>query len=83
MSDNSNDITHNTDDQLPGAQHEDVKTPLEAVKNLQREQQQHLAQAQELDKRPDATSEVPGQGPPSTRRQHPQRQMYGSGTNES
>lgn len=59
---------------------EPPKSPLEMVKELQAAQQQNR-EVTEL--RPDATPEVPGQGKPSDRRKHPQRQMYGSGTNES
>ena len=63
------------------------KTPLELVREQQEHQQQTLAQGRieaegqamkaqthEVEElRPDATSEVPGQGPPSSMRQHPQR----------
>lgn len=59
------------------------QTPLEAVQQLKQQQQATLAEARGVDNNPDATSEVPGQGPPSSKRHHPQRQMYGSGTNES
>ncbi|MDF2439674.1 MAG: hypothetical protein JWN98_658 [Abditibacteriota bacterium] len=61
----------------------EAETPLEAVQKLKQQQQATLAESRGVEARPDATSEVPGQGPPSSRRFHPQRQMYGSGTNES
>ena len=64
-------------------QHENedaTQTPLEAVKANQAAMQENREVAQQ---RVDATTEVPGQGPPSSRRHHPQRQMYGSGTDES
>lgn len=55
-------------------------TPLEQVHQQQAMQRQNLEVAQQ---RPDPTPEVPGAGIPSDRRHHPQRQMYGSGTDES
>jgi hypothetical protein len=55
------------------------KTPLEQVK----EQQAIHSSNQEQARQPDATPEVPGGSIPSDRRKHPQRQMYGSGTDES
>ena len=56
------------------------KTPLELVKEQQAMQQQsHDA----VENRPDHGVEIPGHSEPSDRRKHPQRQMYGSGTNES
>jgi hypothetical protein len=66
---------------------EESKTPLEKVKATQARQHAELQAArQESDnaqERGGAESEVPGMGSPSNRRKHPQRQMYGSGTNES
>jgi hypothetical protein len=59
---------------------EPSKTPLEMVKELQAVQQQNREVSEH---RPDASPEVPGQGKPSDKRKHPQRQMYGSGTDES
>lgn len=59
---------------------EPAKTPLQQVKELQAAQQSNR---EVLEHRPDASPEVPGAGIPSDRRKHPQRQMYGSGTNES
>lgn len=56
------------------------QTPLEAVKANQAAMQENREVAE---KRVDATAEVPGQGPPSSKRHHPQRQMYGSGTGPS
>jgi len=58
----------------------EAQTPLEAVKAAQAAMQQNREVAEQ---RVDATTEVPGQGPPSSKRHHPQRQMYGSGTDES
>lgn len=55
-------------------------TPLEQVKQQQATQQENLEVTQQ---RVDPTPEVPGAGVPSDRRHHPQRQMYGSGTDES
>jgi hypothetical protein len=64
------------------------KTPLEAVQETQARQaaelQSALQQSREVtEQRPDPSPEVPGQSNPSNQRKHPQRQMYGSGTNES
>lgn len=59
---------------------EPQKTPLELVKDQQAAMQSNR---EVLEHRPDASPEVPGQGKPSDRRHHPQRQMYGSGTDES
>ncbi len=59
---------------------EPAKTPLEQVKELQAAQQSNR---EHFEQRPDASPEVPGHGKPSDRRKHPQRQMYGSGTDES
>lgn len=59
---------------------EPAKTPLQQVKDLQAAQQHNH---EVLESRPDASPEVPGAGIPSDKRKHPQRQMYGSGTNES
>ncbi len=59
---------------------EPAKTPLQQVKEQQAMQQQNLEATQQ---QTDTTPEVPGQGKPSDRRHHPQRQMYGSGTDES
>lgn len=59
---------------------EPAKTPLQQVKETQAAQRQNQ---EVLEHRPDASPEVPGAGKPSDRRKHPQRQMYGSGTNES
>lgn len=69
-------------DQIASEQ-DGAQTPLEAVQKLKQQQQATLAEARGVDNNPDATSEVPGQGPPSSKRHHPQRQMYGRGTNES
>jgi hypothetical protein len=63
------------------------KTPLELVREQQEHQQQTLAEGRAIaegqsmeaksheveELRPDTTPEVPGQGPPSTMRKHPQR----------
>lgn len=59
---------------------EPQKSPLEQVKEQQAAMQSNR---EVLEHRPDASPEVPGQGKPSDRRKHPQRQMYGSGTDES
>ncbi|HEX8464758.1 MAG TPA: hypothetical protein VF627_09105 [Abditibacterium sp.] len=59
---------------------EPSKTPLQMVKEMQAAQQENR---EVLEHRPDASPEVPGAGKPSDRRKHPQRQMYGSGTDES
>jgi hypothetical protein len=59
---------------------EPSKSPLQMVKEMQAVQQENREVAEH---RPDASPEVPGQGKPSDRRKHPQRQMYGSGTDES
>jgi hypothetical protein len=56
------------------------KTPLDLVKEQQAMQHQ-TREVNEL--RNDAGDEIPGHSIPSDRRHHPQRQMYGSGTNES
>lgn len=70
-----------------------AKTPLEMVREQQEHNQQTLAQGRleaegqamkaqthETEEiRPDATSEVPGQGPPSSIRQHPQRKNQSHG----
>jgi hypothetical protein len=55
-------------------------SPLEAVQQHQKELQQAMQQTSEdvQERRPDATTEVPGQGPPSTIRYHPQRNQYGA-----
>jgi hypothetical protein len=71
---NQTDNEQNEQAQQPGA------TPLEQVK----EQQAAMQQSREvIEQRPDPSPEVPGASNPSNRRKHPQRQMYGSGTNES
>jgi hypothetical protein len=57
-----------------------AQTPLEQVKAQQAMAQENLEVAQQ---RPEPSPEVPGASNPSNRRKHPQRQMYGSGTNES
>lgn len=51
-------------------------TPLEAVRAAQATRQGNHEAAEQ---RVDATADVPGQGPPSSKRHHPQRQMYGGG----
>ena len=56
------------------------QTPLELVKEQQAMQQQNREVAQQ---RPEHDPEVPGASSPSNKRKHPQRQMYGKGTNES
>jgi hypothetical protein len=59
---------------------EPQKSPLELVKEQQAMQQQ----TREVDEiRIETGDEIPGHSVPSDRRHHPQRQMYGSGTNES
>jgi hypothetical protein len=56
------------------------KTPLDLVK----EQQAMQHQTREvIENRVEDGEEIPGHSIPSDRRHHPQRQMYGSGTNES
>ena len=66
---------------------EESKTPLERVKatqaHLRGELQAARQESGDAENREAAESEVPGMGVPSNRRKHPQRQMYGSGTNES
>ena len=57
-----------------------TQTPLEAVKANQAAMQENREVAET---NVDHSAEVPGQGPPSDRRHHPQRQMYGSGTGPS
>jgi hypothetical protein len=72
-----NNISNNDsqeDQKQSGAQ-----TPLEKVQEQQAMQQENRDVAQH----PDTSPEVPGASVPSDRRHHPQRQMYGSGTNES
>ena len=59
---------------------EPTQSPLEMVKELQAAKQQNR---EVTEHRPDASPEVPGAGTPSDKRHHPQRQMYGSGTDES
>jgi hypothetical protein len=64
------------------------KSPLEQVQETQARQAAELQSAQDKSRevtqqRPDPSPEVPGQSNPSNQRKHPQRQMYGSGTNES
>ena len=56
------------------------KTPLEQVKEQQAMQQESR---DAVEHSPEATDEIPGHSIPSDKRHHPQRQMYGSGTNES
>jgi len=56
------------------------QTPLEQVKANQAAMQENREVAET---HVDNSAEVPGQGPPSSKRHHPQRQMYGSGTDES
>ena len=76
---NANDQNHTPQgEELNPA--EPQKTPLELVKEQQSMKAHNLEIAQG---RPDLQAEVPGQGIPSDRRHHPQRQMYGSGTDES
>jgi len=83
--DNGNQIGESLNPAEPSA--EDSKTPLEKVKatqaHLHAEMQAARQESQDAEGRVDAESEVPGMGIPSNRREHPQRQMYGSGTNES
>ena len=69
------------DDQNASVENEETaQTPLEVVKANQAAMQENREVSQQ---RIDATAEVPGQGPPSDKRHHPQRQMYGSGTGPS
>lgn len=56
------------------------KTPLEQVHEQQSIQQKNLETQQ---KNPDVTPEVVGQGAPSDKRHHPQRQMYQGGNDSS
>jgi hypothetical protein len=56
------------------------KTPLDLVREQQAMQQQTR---EVIENRVESGAEVPGGSKPSDRRKHPQRQMYGSGTNES
>lgn len=56
------------------------ETPLQQV-HEQQSLQEHNRAARE--QQVDSTPEVPGGGSPSDRRHHPQRQMYGSGSDES
>lgn len=57
-----------------------TKTPLEAVKQMQREREQGLREKshQTEDLSGDITPEVPGQGPPPDIRHHPQRDQRGN-----
>ena len=57
-----------------------AQAPLEAVKANQAAMQENREVAET---HVDHSAEVPGQGPPSSKRQHPQRQMYGSGGGRS
>lgn len=75
---------HNEEQNSEG-KHEELNpaenpTPLELVHQQQAMQRQNLEVAQQ---RTEPEAEVPGAGIPSDRRHHPQRQMYGSGTDES
>jgi hypothetical protein len=65
-----------------------ASSPLEQVQETKARQAAELQSAQDKSRevtqqRPDPSPEVPGQSNPSNLRKHPQRQMYGSGTNES
>ncbi len=59
------------------ASEEKKQTPLEAVKQVQQEHEQSLREKshQVEDLNGDTTAQVPGQGPPSDIRHHPQRKM--------
>ena len=59
---------------------EPQKTPLELVKEQQAMMQENREAAEQ---RVESGVDIPGHSKPSDRRKHPQRQMYGSGTNES
>lgn len=56
------------------------RTPLDQVQEQQAIAQQNLEVTQQ---REEPSPEVPGHSNPSNRRKHPERQMYGQGTNES
>lgn len=55
-------------------------TPLDLVQEQKAMQQQNR---EVVEQREEPSPEVPGDSHPSTIRHHPQRQMYGQGTNES
>lgn len=85
MSDNENQSGEALNPAEPST--EESKTPLEQVKATQARQHAEMQAARQeshdAGQRVGGESEVPGMGVPSNRRKHPQRQMYGSGTNES
>ena len=82
MTDNRNENIEQVLDEVAeqGETEEEKLTPLEAVRQNQAMAQQNRDVAEQ---RIDPTGEVPGSSIPSDRRHHPQRQMYGQGTNES
>ncbi|RYG67278.1 hypothetical protein EON80_13890 [bacterium] len=65
----------NTEELNPAAS----KTPLEQVKEQQAIREESRQQFQQSD----STPEVPGAGPPSDKRHHPQRQIYEGGNASS
>ncbi|HEX8236754.1 MAG TPA: hypothetical protein VF600_12420 [Abditibacteriaceae bacterium] len=80
MTDDTNVLEHDEQEGENLNPAEPRKTPLELVK----EQQAMQHESREvIENRVESGVEVPGGSKPSDRRKHPQRQMYGSGTNES
>lgn len=76
MSSNDQNASENSQQENEAA----TQTPLEQVKANQAAMQENREVAET---HVDNSAEVPGQGPPSDKRHHPQRQMYGSGTGPS